>query len=331
VLDLTGVSIQDNRTGPGGENVDTPGTFAPGGSGGGLYLYASHSTRLDSTVIADNQVAAEGGGSGGYLTDTTADWLHTTLARNTGGDGDGIFAATSQVTLTNTILVSHTVGITATTGSTITLDATLWGQGLWANDMDLGGTGLITHNQDYSVQPGFADPYLGDYHLSPLSAAIDQGVPASVTSDLDNQARPNPDTGIPDLGADEFWELIPVGDISISAPISTTTRIPVTVTAQIDPPNATPNLYYLWTPRPEAGQGKDTVVYHWPEAGSLKIVVTAINAGGQATTSADITVFADWFKTFLPVISKIHTLHPRQSGALRFTSPYNQDTGASGR
>jgi len=302
VLNLTGVSIQDNRTGTCGENVGAPGTFATGGSGGGLYLKANRSTSLRSTLIAGNQVAAGGDGSGGYLANTTANWLHTTLARNTGGDGSGIFAAASQVNLTNTILASHTVGITATTGSTINLDATLWGQGSWANGMDFGGTGLVTHHQDYFAEPGFADPSLGDYHLGPLSAGIDRGVPTSLTTDLDDQPRPNPDTGIPDLGADEFWQLIPVSEVSLSAPISTTTIIPVTATAQIDPPDATPNIYYLWTPQPESGQGTETAVYLWPDPGSLKIEVTAINAGGRAAASANITVIADWYKYYLVLV-----------------------------
>jgi hypothetical protein len=48
-------------------------------------------------------------------------------------------------------------------------------------------------------------PAAWDYHLTAASAAIDRGVDAGVTTDIDGQPRPNPETGIPDLGVDEFW------------------------------------------------------------------------------------------------------------------------------
>ena len=133
---------------------------------------------------------------------------HTTLARNTGGDGSGVFvtdagSTPSTVVLTNTILVSHTVGITATAGSKATLEGTLWGSDSWANGTDLGGDGdIITGTVNIWGDPAFVNPDGGDYHIGPDSAAIDAGMNAGVVTDIDGDLRPI-GAGY-DIGADEY-------------------------------------------------------------------------------------------------------------------------------
>ena len=62
------------------------------GSGGGLYLQDSNEIALDSTLVASNQVALAGYGSGIYASNSSAMMRHTTLASNSGGDGSGIYA-----------------------------------------------------------------------------------------------------------------------------------------------------------------------------------------------------------------------------------------------
>jgi hypothetical protein len=130
--------------------------------------------------------------------------LHTTVGRNTGGNGTGIYIADdhmgdpSTVTLTNTILVSHAVGITVAAGCTATLESTLW----HGNTTDWDGTGTINHSNDYTGDPAFVDPDARDYHIGPGSAALDVGVDAGVKWDIDPQPRPYL---APDLGADEYW------------------------------------------------------------------------------------------------------------------------------
>jgi hypothetical protein len=129
------------------------------------------------------------------------------IARNTGGDGSGVcvigypdFGKYSTVALTNTVLVSHTVGITVAQGSTATLQATLWG-----NETDWAGAGtLLTGTVNVWGDPAFVDPAAGDYHISLGSAAIDAGVDAGVTSDMDGQPRPI--GGGYDIGADELGQ-----------------------------------------------------------------------------------------------------------------------------
>ena len=165
--------------------------------GGGLYLWYSRSI-LTNNIIADNRanIAGSGlwiGGSQPYL-------LHATIARNTGGDGSGVFATddgsgtNSTVTMTNTVWVSQTVGITVTAGSVAVAQGVLW----FGNGTNTSGAGTITVSNAFTGNPAFAPD---GYHLMVGSAAIDKGVNAGVTTDIDGQPR----FGVPDLGADEYW------------------------------------------------------------------------------------------------------------------------------
>ncbi|MGA9351436.1 MAG: choice-of-anchor Q domain-containing protein [Anaerolineae bacterium] len=172
------------------------------GGGGGLFLQGGAAT-LTNNVVADNQ--GNVAGSGLYLLDSSPRLLHTTIARNHGGDGSGLYVAGSSnrstATLTNTILVSHTVGIAVTVGNTATLEATLWHN----NGSDTGGGGtILTGTVNVYNDPVFADPSAWDYHLTAVSPAIDAGVDAGVTTDIDGDARPQ-GAGY-DIGADEFGQ-----------------------------------------------------------------------------------------------------------------------------
>jgi hypothetical protein len=53
--------------------------------------------------------------------------------------------------------------------------------------------------------PAFVSATTGDYHLTQSSAAIDQGAPSDVDTDIDDQARPN--GSVSDIGADEWYKL----------------------------------------------------------------------------------------------------------------------------
>jgi parallel beta-helix repeat protein len=169
--------------------------------GGGLYVDQSSNATLVNNVVADNR--ADSQGSGLYILGSSPRLLHNTIARNTGGDGSGVYVTNfgadyGTVAFTNTILVSHTVGITVTGGNTATLEATLW-----ANDTDWGGVGnIFTGTINIWGAPAFVDPDSGDYHIGATSAAIDKGVNAGVTTDIDSDARP--DGCFFDMGADEF-------------------------------------------------------------------------------------------------------------------------------
>ena len=170
--------------------------------GGGIVLWYSDSI-LTNNVIENNQVSTIGSGSGIWIGGSTLTLLHTTISHNTGGDGSGVFATDdnqetrptySHITMKNSIVANQTVGIKAQTGSSVNLDGVLWYNNGTSNTSGAGVT--VTH--PYSGDPSFA---ADGYHLVTGSAAIDQGVNAGVTTDLDGQPR----LDAPDLGADEYW------------------------------------------------------------------------------------------------------------------------------
>jgi len=109
------------------------------------------------------------------------------------GSYDG--ATYSTLALTNTILVSQTVGIMATAGNTATLNGVLW----FGNGANTGGAGYVIVQNATTGNPAFA---ADGYHLTAASIAIDHGVNAGVTTDIDGEPRPM-GAGY-DLGADEF-------------------------------------------------------------------------------------------------------------------------------
>jgi fibronectin-binding autotransporter adhesin len=176
--------------------------------GGGLAITGRGNTNplLINNIIADNRVTAlpgkNGWGSAVYLEDASARLLHTTIARNTGGDGSGLYMTSTlqyygALALTNTIVVSNPIGLKITSGHTATLNGMLW----FNSPVTLTAAAMTTVSvqSQYSDDPKFA---LDGYHILSGSAAIDHGVNAGVTTDIDNQLRPN---GLaPDLGADEW-------------------------------------------------------------------------------------------------------------------------------
>ena len=123
--------------------------------------------------------------------------MHNTIASNTGGDGSGIYVADStDVTLTNNIIVNHALGINNDDvgGSTVIASYTLFE----GNTVNV-GPGVASS----SVVPGPAGLML-DFHLLNTSGAIDQGTPVGwVSHDIDSEIRPI-GAGI-DIGADEAW------------------------------------------------------------------------------------------------------------------------------
>jgi len=210
---------------------------------------------------------------------------------------------TSTLNLTNTILVSHTLGVTVAQGASIVLEATLWGQGVWANQRDWGGSGtIITGTHNHWDEPGFVDPEGLDYHLDAASLAVDQGVNTALVTDVDNQPRPEPGTGVPDLGADEYWALIPITAVSITGPVTATAYAPAMFTATVTPITATPNLLYFWLPEPDAGQWTAMADYVWTKAGAETVTVKAIQAGRVVTGTYQIEVKPAIFKVYMPNI-----------------------------
>lgn len=171
-----------------------------GAVGGGLFLEGGSPLLINNVVIENQTVAA---GSGIYAIRTQARLVHTTIARNThqaGGDSIGVYVTDrtlepSTIVLTNTIIAGQTTGIFVTAGSSASLNATLW----YDNGANWSGAGTITRANDHTGDPAFA----GDgYHLTGGSVAVDRGVNAGATTDIDGETRPL--GGGYEIGADEF-------------------------------------------------------------------------------------------------------------------------------
>jgi len=219
-VSLTGNRIYSNTAASGGGvmvgscTVAMTGNLVYGntaGRGGGLWLNISDVT-LVNNIVVDNQATITSTTAAGIMVaGGDIRMLHTTIARNYGSNGSGIYVTHfaipnySTVAMTNTILVSHTMGIYVTAGNTATLEATLWGDGDWANGTDWSSAGTITTGTvNIWDDPAFFMPDAIDYHILPASAAVDTGVDAGVTTDVDDDLRPAPAGTLPDLGADEI-------------------------------------------------------------------------------------------------------------------------------
>jgi hypothetical protein len=167
--------------------------------GGGLYLEGGAPV-LVNNVIADNQAGDVG--SGLHLDASSPLLLHNTVANNNGGEGSGVYVTDSSgsyshAELVNTIIAGHSIGLHVTSGSTAVMDSTLW----HGNTSNWTGSGSISPVKNYSGDPLFVDPGLGDYHIACGSAATNMGVNADVDEDIDGLPRPI-GSGY-DIGADE--------------------------------------------------------------------------------------------------------------------------------
>jgi parallel beta-helix repeat protein len=175
--------------------------------GGGIFLWESGAI-LQNNVVADNHAGTGGNGLAIVHNPTPGIFprlWHNTIARNTGGDGSGLYLGGSYagvqysgaVAMTNTILVSHTVGISVTGSSAVTVDSVLWHS--TPVTVSQSPTATVTVRNQHTGDPAFA---ADGYHLTAGSAAIDKGLDAGMGTDIDGDARP--DGCFPDLGADEF-------------------------------------------------------------------------------------------------------------------------------
>jgi parallel beta-helix repeat protein len=172
----------------------------------GILVENCTNVSLVNNMAAENEYAGTGGGSmGGICVDNSrAHLLHSTIARNDAGEGNGIMAYDgATVWMTNTILVSHTAGINVDATSAVSLNTTLWGSGAWANLADRSGAGTVhSTGSDIRQLPAFVDPDHVDYHITSTSAAINAGIATYVSTDIDGESRP--DACQPDIGADEY-------------------------------------------------------------------------------------------------------------------------------
>jgi len=208
------------------------GNVAQSGNGGGLCVHGGNSITWDNNVIANNQAGTDG--SGVSLTGGSSTLRHNTIAGQGSGSGvhvDGnAIVGYATATLTDNILVGHGVGITVTANNAAILRVTLWGSGTWDNGEDWDGNGTIDHAYDIDGDPAFVNPAAGEYHIGATSAAVDVGMNAGVTTDVDGESRPM-GYGY-DLGADEhtFGYVLTVNGLRVIRGVADSGTLTATLT-----------------------------------------------------------------------------------------------------
>lgn len=174
-----------------------------GNRGGGIGFRTAGTVWMTNTIVANNQAGLHGDGLSADSIKSLR-MLHTTIANNVGGDDHGVYVSgsTSAVVMTNTIVADHGTGVRQTAG-TVEMDGVLW----YGNTVNTVGT--VTVNKASSGDPVFVNSSVQDYHIRSTSAALDEGLFAGVTGDIDGATRPVDSNRLdgPDLGADEFTEL----------------------------------------------------------------------------------------------------------------------------
>jgi hypothetical protein len=174
----------------------------------GIFLKEVDPFQLINNIIADNKTETSDTAAVVISSGSKGTMLHTTIANNQKTNGVNVNYG-SAVSMTNTILLSQTIGVRVDIGGSASLEATLWGSGAWANNIDWSGGGeIMTGTTNLWALPGFVNPTEDDYHLAAGSPAIDQGVVVDVVTDIDGQMRPS-GSGF-DLGADEYWPHYPL-------------------------------------------------------------------------------------------------------------------------
>ena len=191
------------------------------GWGGGLYVYNSDVSILSSllwnNVAIEERGTARGGGV--YITQTTSVTLVNTVVAKSNAQGIYLEGIGSRLVLLHDVLADNVTsallgefGTTALLTNTIVAGSgkrALFSGGilspaytLFWNNAEIGITG--TH--PIFGDPLFADPAGMDYHIRPGSPAVDRGIDAGVTVDVDGDPRPQ--GARPDIGIDEIYRTL---------------------------------------------------------------------------------------------------------------------------
>lgn len=191
------------------------------GNGGGVAVQWVDVFTITNNIIAQND--ANSNGSGFYLYNmqgqaTNASLINNTISANSGsGDAVHFFAGTfisgdtdvGTLKLTNNIVAQQAAALRMVSSSGISgaidADHTLWdGIGTYTS-VSGSGSEIVTSN-DLVGDPAFVGN--GDYHITPLSAALDVGTNAGLDRDIDGQTRPA--SAAVDVGADELWPALSI-------------------------------------------------------------------------------------------------------------------------
>jgi len=176
-------------------------TGGQGSQQGGLYL--AHNFRVTNNFIIKNGNNTGGPSGGGVVimspaTATPRDFNSNTVVNNLGsGPGAGVSCpATAPVVVLNSILFNNTATAVL---SESTCPTSYCGDDATAELNQSNNVTLSTSNS-----PGFAA--VGDYHIGAGSPLRGKGTTNGVSDhDYDGQPRPDPSTGMVDIGADQYY------------------------------------------------------------------------------------------------------------------------------
>jgi hypothetical protein len=241
-----------------------------------------------------NNVIQNSGQFGLYLHEFSGQVSHNTIINNHSqfGYGVGILLGSDTtmdvLTITNSIIVSQTVGIQVGEFNEIHIDSILWN----AVTTTITGTGVISVENEYFGDPAFAPD---GYHLTENSAALDNGIPTSVITDIDGEPRPY--GAAPDLGADEYFIPTPPAAVNITGPTVGFVNNPYTFTATVTPISTTVPITYKWQATDQSAivhssENTDQAAFTWTIQGTKVLTVTASNITGTVNSTYTITINA---------------------------------------
>ena len=270
-------------------------TNSSGNNGGGIWTHYADTIFLTSNIVCGNSAGNNGGGialsynstvdaqnnivvnnispsEGIYVADSTLLARHWTIVNN---GNYGLTTNNGSVILTNTIISSHTVG--GLSGIGISAD-----HSLFFNSGTPCSSGATCTNSIIG-DPIFINPTECDYHLDAWSAAVDQGVNAFVTEDIDGDPRPMRSSF--DIGADEQSEL-PMASFSSSSPdwLGQTTDF-------------LNNTYPFWITTYEWDLGDNTTsdlvspTHSYSNPGQYIVILTGTNSAGDDTYTETVTIY----------------------------------------
>ena len=171
------------------------------GFGGGVYhtgiaggqiinnLFAHNTATLDGAALALNA-------SGGDHV------LHNTVVATALNASSALAIFSGTVGITDTIIVSHSIAIRRTAGSVYE------DYNLFFGNTSISAGALTSGGHQVDADPLFASPVANNYHLSLPSPAVDAGVNAGVTTDIDGQPRPlgaSIDIGYDEANVRRLW------------------------------------------------------------------------------------------------------------------------------
>ncbi|HSH05142.1 MAG TPA: choice-of-anchor Q domain-containing protein [Anaerolineae bacterium] len=149
-------------------------------SGGGLYLEeTSYPININNTTLSANQATNQGGA---IYTESQLNLNYTTIASNTAPSGDGIYIASKETILANSILANQTNNCLLNTASNSTADITSSGHNVVDNTTNCP---LNTTTNDQYNLPANLGPL--NNHGGPLTTLTHNLLPTSPA--LDNAAN----------------------------------------------------------------------------------------------------------------------------------------------